>query len=134
MASPDRHPNPDHADDGRGRFLRGSPPARSRAKRPFIILALGVGALIAIASLLGENGLPTYLRLRQRQSDLESEVRVLREREAEMETRIEALENDPDALEKLAREKYRMKLPGEEVIEVVGEDLLEDPNEDPDGE
>jgi len=108
-----------------GHFLRGGPPTGSRTRRSFLFLALAAGVVITVFSLIGENGLPTYLQLHNERSELKDDVEALRGREAELTAEMEALENDPEALERLAREKYRMRLPGEEVIEVVGEDLLE---------
>ena len=117
--------------NGGERFLRIAPRRGARAKRSFLLLALVVGIPIALSSLLGENGLPTFLRLRGEEKILQHDVESLRARAAELENDVDALETDPEALERLVREKYRMRRPGEEVIEVVGEDLLaDDPQSD----
>ena len=110
-----------------GPFLRGGPPSVKRIRRPALWLGgAAVIALLAVA-LLGENGLRTYLGLREERVQLEAEVEHLRQHRLELETGLAALDEetgDPEALERVARERYRMRKPGETVIEVVGEDEL----------
>jgi len=108
----------------RGPFLRGAPPVRARPWPTLLALAgLVLVALIA-SSLLGENGWRSHQRLRRERAALAAEVDSLRQRQRDMIRRIKEL-HDPAALERLAREKYGMRAPGEEIIEVVGEENLE---------
>ena len=74
----------------------------------------------------GANGLRTYLDLRSERLRLEREVADLQRRRAEIETGLVALRDtsDTETLERIAREKYRMRRPQEKVIEIVGEDAL----------
>ncbi len=111
---------------GESPFLRGSPPAAGRSRRPLLLIAIAAGLVIGLSSMLGENGLPSFLSLRGERTRLEQDVEALRERETRLENDLEALDEDPEALESLVREKFRMRRPGETVIEVVGEDLLDD--------
>jgi len=88
--------------------------------------AVAVAVLLAVA-LLGENGLRTYLGLRAERRQLETDVESLRTHHLELERGLAALDpetGDPAALERVARERYRMRKPGETVIEVVGEGEL----------
>ncbi len=110
-----------------GPFLRGRPPASRRIRKPVLWLgAVAVAVLLAVA-LLGENGLRTYLGLRAERRQLETDVESLRTHHLELERGLAALDpetGDPAALERVARERYRMRKPGETVIEVVGEGEL----------
>ena len=57
---------------------------------------------------------------------LEQEVADLQRRRAEIVTGLVALRDtaDTETLERVAREKYRLRRPQEKVIEIVGEDAL----------
>ncbi|MDO9171277.1 MAG: septum formation initiator family protein [bacterium] len=112
-------------------FARGAPAVRGSPLRRRLRLSLlwlggaAVGVLL-YSSLTGANGLRTYLDLRQERLRLEREVAELQRRRAEIETGLVALRDtaDTETLERIAREKYRMRRPQEKVIEIVGEDAL----------
>jgi len=112
-------------------FARGAPAVRGSPLRRRLRLSLlwlggaGIGVLL-YTSLTGANGLRTYLDLRQERLRLEREVAELQRRRAEIETGLVALRDtaDTETLERIAREKYRMRRPLEKVIEIVGEDAL----------
>jgi len=108
-------------------FLRIRPPAARRIRKPVLWIA-GAAALALVASaLVGKNGLRTYLDLRAERIQLANEVEVLAEHRAELDAGLAALDENSgnsEALERIARERYRMRRPGETVIEVVGEDEL----------
>ncbi len=112
-------------------FARGAPAVRGSPLRRRLRLSLlwlggaGVGVLL-YTSLTGTNGLRTYLDLRQERLRLEREVAELQRRRAEIETGLVALRDtaDTETLERIAREKYRMRRPQEKVIEIVGEGEL----------
>jgi cell division protein FtsB len=87
----------------------------------------GIVTVVALGSiLLGDHGVPSFLKLRAERRALEAEVENLRAREATLAADIEALEQDPEVLERVARERYRMHKPGETVIEVIGGSGKED--------
>jgi cell division protein FtsB len=85
-------------------------------------LVVGVLLLLFFLSpLLGENGLTAYFRLKAQRNSLTQEVEELRQQHEELEARIRALTEDPATLERYARERFNMRLPEEEVIEIVPE-------------
>ncbi len=103
------------------RFMRGSPAARPILKQlpTFAFFAL---LLFAIWHLVFDrNGFRKYSNLQSELNDLTTELSNLQAQQAQLTADIEALKNDPDMLEKVAREKYRMHKHGEKVIEIVGE-------------
>ncbi|MHB8078121.1 MAG: FtsB family cell division protein [Candidatus Krumholzibacteriia bacterium] len=106
------------------RFLRGRPPGRASLRWPLLgLVALGLGLLTA-TTLLGDNGIATHRRLVRDRATVAAEVERLRAQRRELQTRIDALNTSPAALERIAREKYGMKRPGEEVIELIGGEQL----------
>ena len=113
-----------------GPYLRTGPPASRRIRRPVLWLG-GIAVVVLLGmALLGENGLLTYLGLRAERLRLEEDVSELHAQRGGLEAGLSALDEetgDPEALERVARERYRMRKPGETVIEVVGEDELAAP-------
>ena len=114
-------------DTSRGSYLRTRPPVGRRVRRS--VLLLGAAAVVALlgVALTGENGLRTYLGLRSERIRFEEDVARLQDHHDELATGLAALDEktgDPEALERVARERYRMHRPDETVIEVVGEDEL----------
>ena len=106
------------------RFLRGRPPGRRSLRWPLLaLIALGIGLLTA-STLLGDNGIATHRRLVRDRAAAAAEVARLRAQRRDLQARIDALATDPAALERIAREKYGMKRPGEEVIELIGGEKL----------
>jgi cell division protein FtsB len=103
-------------------FLRPTPPAArlARGSLPWLLAVLVL--LLALGLLGGEHGLLQYLQLAGQRDALAAEQARLEERTAALEARLEALRTDPFALEKLARERYNLRRPGEEVIVVVPAD------------
>ena len=117
MTSP---PPPESGD----RFVRGRP-AVGVLNRHSLSLQVGVGLLVLlILSPLGENGIVAWSHLRQRHATLEADVARLERENRLLESRLEALENDPEALEKIAREKYNMRRDDEEVLMVLPRDKV----------
>jgi|GEM_PF-235458 len=113
-----------------GPYLRTGPPASRRIRRPALWLGGAAVVVLLGMALLGENGLMTYLGLRAERLRLEEDVTGLHEQRDGLEAGLSALDEetgDPEALERVARERYRMRKPGETVIEVVGEDELAAP-------
>jgi len=101
-----------------GRYLRGRPAAIDVARR-WVLIGLGVaGLLFLLYPIVGENGLATYLRLREERAQLRHEVEDLKLRQAELQQRIDALQEDPAELERMAREHFNMRREGEKVIVV----------------
>ena len=68
-----------------------------------------------------DEGLYSLLRLKQEIRDMESHITRLEVEKAELESERDRLLNDPDYLERIARERFRMAKPGEKVFHVVTE-------------
>ena len=86
-----------------------------------------VAVVVALLLLLGIASLGSYRDLQaaqQRQELLETKIESTRQRNEDLTRRIQRLQDDPLAIERLAREHYRMMHPGDDVIE-----LPEDPEE-----
>jgi cell division protein FtsB len=72
--------------------------------------------VILISSLFGKKGLIEIYRAKSRYETLLQEVRTLEARKSQLQKEIEALRNDPRAVEKEAREKLWLIKPDEKVI------------------
>lgn len=57
----------------------------------------------------------TKLKLERQKKDLVERTEDYRQRTIELESKIEALDNNPDLIEKIAREDYGMRKPNETV-------------------
>ena len=112
MTSP---PKPSPGD----RFVRGRPSV-GVLNRHSLSLLIGAGLVVLLVlSQLGENGIVSWFNLRARHARLEEDVARLEEENRALKARLDALENDPFALEKLAREKFNMRREDEEVLMVL---------------
>jgi cell division protein FtsB len=100
-------------------FLRGHPAGSVLARHSLGIL-VGSGLLMMLVlSQLSENGVVSWFNLTARKQQLEQETADLAERNRELAARLDALRNDPAALEKIAREDQNMRRPEEEVLMVL---------------
>ncbi|PJA73507.1 hypothetical protein CO151_13410 [bacterium CG_4_9_14_3_um_filter_65_15] len=91
-----------------------------RSSRASLLLCAGLFLLaLVVISQLGENGLVSWLRLRSQVSELSRDTDELETANADLEGRIDAVLNDPQTLERLARERHNMKGPGEEVLMIL---------------
>ena len=111
-------PNP-AAKDG---FIRGNPTGSVLARNSLAILVGSGLLLMMILSQLGENGIVSWFHLVGREKQLREEVAALEKQNQELSERLEALANDPWALEKIAREEQNMHRPEEEVLMVIPQD------------
>ena len=64
----------------------------------------------------------TKYQLDSKKEDLIERTAELERKTAELEQKIKELENNPDLLEKIAREEYGMRKPGETVYRVKPSD------------
>ncbi len=71
--------------------------------------------------VMRDEGLYSLLQLRQEITDMEAHISRLEIEKAELESDRDRLLNDPDYLERIARERFRMAKPGEKVFHVVTE-------------
>lgn len=71
--------------------------------------------------VMRDEGLYSLLQLKQEVKDMKAHIARLEIEKAELESERDRLLNDPDYLERIAREKFRMAKPGEKVFHVVTE-------------
>ena len=96
----------------RHREPRTSPTGR----RTLLVLVGMVSLSLTIAALFGERGLLELVRYRSARTRLLSEIADLETRVSSLEAEIEALKNDPIAIERLAREELGLARPGEILV------------------
>ena len=83
-----------------------------------------VAIVVSLLLLLAVAGFGSYRDLeaaRERQSLLESKIEATRQRNEELSRRVQRLQEDPAAIERLAREQYRMMRPDDVVIVLPAE-------------
>ena len=66
-----------------------------------------------------DEGLYTLIKLKKEIREMEAHIDRLEMEKAELESERDRLLNDPDYLERIARERFRMAKPGEKVFHVV---------------
>jgi cell division protein FtsB len=88
------------------------------APRYFLLFLLLFAAGMVLISLLGDQGLISYHRLRAEQERLTGEVARLEERKLDLARRIRALREDPGYVELLARQRLGLVRPGDVVIQL----------------
>ncbi len=66
-----------------------------------------------------DEGIYTLIQLKQEIRDMENHITRLEIEKAQLESERDRLLNDPDYLERIARERFRMAKPGEKVFHVV---------------
>jgi len=71
--------------------------------------------------VMRDEGLYSLLQLKKEIKDMEAHISRLEIEKAELESERDRLLNDPDYLERIARERFRMAKPGEKVFHVVTE-------------
>ncbi|KAA3619403.1 MAG: septum formation initiator family protein [Calditrichaeota bacterium] len=91
------------------------PPQRRHAW----IIVSGVILLLVYIYVAGDFGLMQHWRLRKTRESLEKEIKQLRIQQDSLQTAIERLKADSSYMAKIAREKYNMGLPDEEIIRVI---------------
>jgi cell division protein FtsB len=106
------------------RFLRKVFPGYGRGAPAKVLRILGwtVAVWFVSAILFGDSGLVSILRMRGMRGSLEDEIEVLEEVKAATEERRDDLKNDPETIERLAREEYGMIKDGEITYRVKHED------------
>jgi cell division protein FtsB len=106
------------------RFLRKVFPGYGRGAPAKVLRILGwtVAIWFVSAILFGDSGLISILRMRGMRSAIEDEIEVLEEAKAAAEKRRDDLQNDPETIEKLAREEYGMVRDGEICYRVKHDD------------
>lgn len=93
--------------------MQATPSARPQLRS---ILFAGVVFLLALLALAGVKSYRDLATVRQREAELEERLQATRTETHELERRIERLSHDPQMLERLAREELGMMRPDEVVI------------------
>ncbi len=78
------------------------------------VVVIVVGCFVV--GFMDENSIWNHLQNKKKINDLQTEINDYKERHARDEAQLEALENDHKAVEKVAREKYYMKLKDEDIF------------------
>ena len=108
------------------RFVRGRPTV-GVLNRHSVSLLVGAGLLVLLVlSQFGENGIVSWFGVRARHQQLQEDVIRLEEENQILRARLDALAKDPEALERIAREKYNMQRKDEEVLLVIPREKVPD--------
>ena len=73
--------------------------------------------LIFFAS--GQRGTIQMISFIKQKNDLENEIKILEAEKKQLEIEKDKIKNDPEYIEKIAREKYKMKKKDEKVYQIV---------------
>ncbi|RNC83880.1 MAG: septum formation initiator family protein [Balneola sp.] len=91
-----------------------------RWNKSFLLLLLGAFVLVWF-SFIDTYSINTRWELNERKKELQTRTGDLAERSEILKVQLESLENDPALLEKIAREEYGMRKPGETVYKIKPE-------------
>ena len=94
----------------------------NRKKRTRNLILFGLFALILIFFVSGPRGSYQLLKFTYQKRTLELEIEHLQRKKAELEKIKKKIETDPAYIEKIAREKYKMKKKDEQVYQVIEND------------
>ena len=87
-----------------------------------------IAATLLIIFVFGDHGLLQLYKLKRERAQIQNHILKLRQNKEVLITEKNRLENDLDYIEKLAREKYRMAKPGEQVFKVIPKQATQDSN------
>tara|TARA_Y100000996_G_scaffold300233_1_gene237974 strand:+ start:466 stop:780 length:315 start_codon:yes stop_codon:yes gene_type:complete len=81
-------------------------------------------SLFIMILLVNEFGLIKLFDLKKQKQNLEQEIAFLNKQESNLRNTIYQLQHDQEYIEKIARERYMMVLPGEKVYRIIREKKL----------
>ena len=86
----------------------------NRKRRKVIFLTFGIllSIYLTFSLVFGENGLIRYIKLKSTRNSMMAETIVVKDRNQDMKDQIDAVENQPEVVEGLARE-YGLTKEGE---------------------
>jgi len=85
---------------------------RKRRKVVFLTFAIMLSIYLTFSLVFGDNGLIRYIKLKSTRNSMMADTIVVKDRNQDMKNQIEALENEPEVVEELARE-YGLTKKGE---------------------
>ncbi len=98
-------------------------PDSARVRARLTWLAAGILLFILLqVFVFQDEGLYRLIQLKQEVREMESRIELLEEQNAELASERERILNDPEYLERIARERFRMAKPGEKVFHVIIEE------------
>ncbi len=86
------------------------------SRAAWVLLMLLFLAAIFLDAFFSESGIIKIWELEREHLQLSSEVKELERRNSELEALIKALRDDPEAIERVAREELGYSRPGEDVF------------------
>ena len=92
--------------------------ARMRARLTWLAVGVLVFILLQVF-VFQDEGLFRLIQLRGEINTMEARIKTLEAQNAELALERDRLLNDPEYLERIARERFRMAKPGEKVFHVV---------------
>ena len=87
-----------------------------------------IATTLLIVFVFGDHGLLQLYKLKKERTEIQNHILKLRQNKEVLMSEKNRLENDLDYIEKLAREKYRMAKPGEQVFKVIPKQATQDLN------
>ena len=87
-----------------------------------------IATTLLVVFVFGDHGLLQLYKLKRERAKIQNHIIKLRQNKEVLIAEKNRLENDLDYIEKLAREKYRMAKPGEQVFKVIPKQATEDSN------
>lgn len=103
------------------RFIRGS-----ASLKYVVVLVIGV----AIVGFLDENSVWSHMRNRRTITELQAEIQRYREQYERDKAQLRRLDADPKVIEKIARERYFMKMDDEDIFVLSDDEPDTDTNTD----
>jgi cell division protein FtsB len=88
-----------------------------RWRKSFLLLILG-GFVFIWFAFIDTYSIWTRIELSQRKDNLKAKTEKLKAESVVLKQKIEDLQNDPDLIERIAREEYGMKREGETVYKI----------------
>jgi len=108
---------------------QGNPPtpggvAQHRLPRWFLLFLGMFGAGMIVISLVGDQGLIAYYKLRGKAEALKEDVASMELRKNRLVREIEALQGDPATIEHLARKHHGLVKPGDVILQLPGKAIV----------
>ena len=97
---------------------------KQKISRKNLYIALSFVIFSAIILLFNDFGLIQLFQLQQKKIELTNESEKLLNQQITLRDKIDRLQTDDEYIEKLAREKFMMVIPGEKIYRVKNEKII----------